>query len=75
MAVDDDEAELAPVDDTVDVDDIEAVAVDVTVPIGDIEIRALLDGVALLESEAFDDAVGDVLVVCVSVRDEVAVSD
>lgn len=75
MAVVDDDAELGPVDDTLDVDEIEAVIVDVTVLIGDEEMRALLDGVALLESEAFDDAVGEVLVVCVSVRDDVAVSD
>ena len=62
-------------DDFLVVDDIEAVIVDVTVLIGDKEIRALVDGVALLESEAFDDAVGEVLVVCETVRDEVAVSD
>jgi hypothetical protein len=75
VAVVDDDAELDPVDDTLDVDDIEAVTVDVTVRNIDTEISAVRDGVALLESEAFDDAIGDVLVVCVSVRDAVAVND
>ena len=75
VAVVDEDAVLETDDDSLDVGDTEAVFVDVTVLIGDEEIRGLRDGVALLVFVTVDEVFGDGLVVCVSVRDEVAVKD